>query len=120
MMTDRAGVLDLAKTLAAAFQNSPEMRAYRLAKDAVFRDPALTRRLTEYKKAHLGYRLREMSGAADAQPDFDEEKVLSNAYSDLMLNGLAREFLERESEVFGLVNGINEVLGEVYGEVEME
>ena len=112
-------VLGLAGTLAEAFKDSPELAAYRSAKCAVFGDADLARRLIEYKKAHFEYRLRAMSGIPDA-PDFDEEKMLSNAYSDLMLNERAREFLERERAVFDLVNGINEILGEAYGEVDID
>ena len=116
---DETGVLGIAKALANAFGESPELTAYRSAKNAVFADPGLARRLSEYKNAHFGYRLREMSGAADA-PAFDEEKILSNMYSDLILNELAREFLEREAAAYGLVNGINEILGGVYGEMDID
>jgi len=112
-------VLLQAERLAGIFRKSPEFSAYVSAKSAVLSDPGLARRLAEYKNAIFDYKTRAVSGAA-AAPDFDEERVLSVAYSDLLMNERAREFLEREEAVFGLVNGVSEILGEVWGELELE
>ncbi|MCL2350949.1 MAG: YlbF family regulator [Firmicutes bacterium] len=109
-------VLALARALAEAFRDSPELAAYRFAKAAVLSDPALARRLAEYKQALFGHRMKAASGET---PPFDEEKILSHMYSELFLNDRTREFLEREEAAFGLVNGIGEILGEAYGEMEM-
>jgi len=108
-------VLHCAEALAEAFSNSPEYAAYLAAKGAAQSDAGLAKRIADYKKAHFEYQLRVVAGET---PTLDEERVMSNMYSDLTLNGAAREFLEREQAVYDMINGINGILGGAWAEMD--
>ena len=110
-------ILVMANELASLIRNSPEVRAFLSARGNLQADAVLKSQLAAFQAAHQNFVAKY---AHNAEPDIEEERAISAQYTELTLHAAAREYLEAERALLGLVSRVMDVVSRsVEGIVEV-
>ncbi len=105
-------VNNLTNQLAVAIENSSCRKKYLEAKEKIIINQSLVSKIKEYKRAHMEFQLKLMN---NSNPSFEEERIVSKLYSDLMLNDEAKTYLECEKDLMGVITDVQNVVCQKIG-----
>lgn len=100
-------IINYAKELSYLIKDSQYYKKYLAAKKTIECDKALASKINDFKKIHLNMEFNKAQGIF---PNEDEELMLSNLYSEIMVHHDAREFLEQERQVADLFKNVLDVV----------
>ena len=100
-------ILELARGLADAFTACEAYAEYTNVKSRIENDPELSLKITEFEKAAEAFEAKRGGEGVS----FDEERIISNMYTDIWLNGDGRAYFTSLSELY-------KALGEIYDILE--
>jgi len=99
-LPELAGLTADINHLAERFSQSAPYRDFQHYKKLLEEDPVLLTRVKEYKKAQTEFEYKRLRG--ESMVNFDEEKHVSNLYTELSLNKVAGAFLAAENALLEL------------------
>jgi cell fate (sporulation/competence/biofilm development) regulator YlbF (YheA/YmcA/DUF963 family) len=106
------GVSDGVAGLCENIRETGAYKDYVAAKRDVAANEGLSRKLDRFKKLNFEYRSKARDGFASSP---DEERLVSAAYWELMMNPRARTYLESEKELAVIFNSVCDAVGQVCG-----
>lgn len=88
-------ILNLSKKFAKDFLNTDLYIKYKQYKQMIYEDEILLKEIDEYKALYEAFQNK----AENNSYGFEEEKAVSRAYYSLIMNEMAKQFLECEQEL---------------------
>ena len=101
-------VIEAAENLAAEYKNSAAYKEYARLKKIIEKDPGLKSAVDSFYKASEAHEIKRMNGGTIP---FDDERIMSNKYTELWLNETGHKFMAAKKE-------LKAALVRIYGIIE--
>jgi len=101
-------IIKLAQELADRFTNSETYSEYARAKEKIEGDPDLLKKIGEFYSASEAYEARRLNGE---EIHFDEERILSNQYTEIWLDENGRAYMAAKNKLTVTLGKIFEIIG---------
>ncbi len=101
-------VIETAHRLVAELEASEPYTRYVACYDAIKDNFECIFKIKEYKRLQFEFLAKESQGNP---PNYDEEKILSKLYSDLLLDEKTNAFFESEKALLKLLNEVYAIIG---------
>ena len=100
-------IIEIANELVSEFINCESYKKYIYIKLKINNDPDLKDKLAEFEKASDIYETKRMQ---DDYISFDEERIISNMYTELWLSDDARAYLEAQRKLYETLRQVLEII----------
>ena len=101
-------IIQLAEELADNFTGSETYAEYKRVKEKIENDPDLAKKIDAFYSASEAYELRRLNGE---EIHFDEERVLSNQYTDIWLDENGNAYMAAKNKLTKTLGRVFEIIG---------